>query len=253
MILDTEYFCWPAARSTPSTRCRWWAAAPANASVTTGQAATFAVNATGNPTPTYQWQWNGANLTDNGRVVGSATANLTVNDANAEDAGNYTVVVTNLAGNATSTAASLTVSPPRSPRGRPVSAERRKRAGGRGTVRGRAAQPGALRDEPRRQPHRRTTAVHDDDHRRRHGPTCNCSTACARAWPRRAISPAMSTDLINWQPVPAGEITPLADDDANTGALRGERPGARRRIHLFAFTGQFAVRGGMLFSGVDAF
>jgi rhamnogalacturonyl hydrolase YesR len=200
------------------------AAAPANASVTTGQAATFAVNATGNPTPTYQWQWNGANLTDNGRVVGSATANLTVNDANAEDAGNYTVVVTNLAGNATSTAASLTVSPPAFTAwaaglglsGANALAGAEPFADGLPNLARYAMNLGASPTAAQLPSTTTTTAGGTTDLQLQYRVRKGMATT--------SISPAMSTDLINWQPVPAGEITPLADDDANTARYEASVP-----------------------------
>jgi rhamnogalacturonyl hydrolase YesR len=85
--------------------------APANVTVTSGQTVNLSVQATGNPAPAYQWQLNGANLTDGGRISGSATANLTLANSQLADAGNYTVLVSNLAGNATSNRAVLTVNP----------------------------------------------------------------------------------------------------------------------------------------------
>ncbi len=57
----------------------------------------------------FQWRLNGANLTDNGRITGSAGTNLEIQNLMAGDAGNYDIVVTNLYGAATSQVATLQV------------------------------------------------------------------------------------------------------------------------------------------------
>jgi Immunoglobulin domain/Immunoglobulin I-set domain len=83
---------------------------PANQTVAVGQAATFNVVATGVPTPTYQWQKNGANIS--GAVAASYSTPATV----AGDTGStFDVVVTNSAGSVTSTSATLTVNPVTAP------------------------------------------------------------------------------------------------------------------------------------------
>jgi len=84
---------------------------PANVTVTAGQTANFTVAAGANPAPSCQWQLNGANLTNSTRISGATSANLTITNTQLSDAGNYTVLVSNLAGNATSPAAHLTVNP----------------------------------------------------------------------------------------------------------------------------------------------
>jgi len=71
--------------------------------VTSGQAATFSVSATGLPLPSYQWKLNGTNL------VGQTQATLTISNAQASNAGTYTVAVINSAGTVTSSPAQLTV------------------------------------------------------------------------------------------------------------------------------------------------
>jgi hypothetical protein len=76
---------------------------PMSPRVTEGQSATFAVAATGFPTPAFQWQKNGANIS------GATGASYTITSAQSTDAANYTVVVTNLLGNATSGTAALTI------------------------------------------------------------------------------------------------------------------------------------------------
>jgi hypothetical protein len=70
-----------------------------------GSNATFAVVAVGVPAPTYQWQFNGANL------PGATNASLTVANVASNNAGNYRVAVSNPFGSVTSTAAGLTVYP----------------------------------------------------------------------------------------------------------------------------------------------
>ena len=77
--------------------------APVGVVVSAGQRVLFTVVATGAPAPTYQWQKNGVNL------PGATGASLTLSSAQAADAGSYTVVLTNTAGTATSSAALLTV------------------------------------------------------------------------------------------------------------------------------------------------
>src|SRR5262249_3746823 len=58
---------------------------------------------------TYQWQLNGANLTDSVHISGSRSNILTINAAQLSDEGAYVLVVTNAAGPATSSTVSLTV------------------------------------------------------------------------------------------------------------------------------------------------
>ncbi|MSU67583.1 MAG: hypothetical protein CK538_10535 [Opitutia bacterium] len=77
--------------------------APANVVATAGQRATFTVQATGTPAPAYQWQKNDVNIS------GATASTLVLDPAQSADAGRYTVVLTNIAGTLTSTAASLTV------------------------------------------------------------------------------------------------------------------------------------------------
>ncbi|MGB7218395.1 MAG: immunoglobulin domain-containing protein, partial [Vicinamibacterales bacterium] len=89
---------------------------PTNQTVNAGQNATFTALATGNPTPTYQWQisTNGgtsfSNLANVAPYSGVTTGTLTITGATVGLTGNqYRVVATNSAGTATSTAATLTV------------------------------------------------------------------------------------------------------------------------------------------------
>jgi cyclophilin family peptidyl-prolyl cis-trans isomerase len=64
---------------------------PQSITINNASTATFTVGAS-NAT-SYQWQFNGSNLTDVGNITGSATSALTLEDVNTNQAGNYTVVV----------------------------------------------------------------------------------------------------------------------------------------------------------------
>ena len=68
-----------------------------------GASVTFTVTAGGSLPLSYQWEFNSA------PVPGATNASLTLNDLQPSAAGNYSVTVTNAAGKATSSAASLTV------------------------------------------------------------------------------------------------------------------------------------------------
>ncbi len=76
---------------------------PSNQTVTVGSSVTFTAAASGTPAPAYQWRKNGNNL------AGATNSTFTINPVSAGDAGNYTVFVSNTAGNATSNTATLTV------------------------------------------------------------------------------------------------------------------------------------------------
>lgn len=79
----------------------------------TGEAASFTVAATGTAPLAYRWQrfvsgsWT--DLSDGGRVSGATTATLAISNLQSGDAGQYRAVVTNVAGTATSQAATLAV------------------------------------------------------------------------------------------------------------------------------------------------
>ena len=77
---------------------------PTNSTVVAGSAALFTVTATGFAPLSYQWLFEGTNL------PGATATNHTVSGAMAADAGNYSVVVMNDRGSATSAVAVLTVS-----------------------------------------------------------------------------------------------------------------------------------------------
>lgn len=83
---------------------------PQSQEVVFGETAIFNVGASGVGTLGYQWQKDGADLSDGGRVNGATTAQLQITSVNDDDAGNYRCVVTDDCGVATSDAAALTVS-----------------------------------------------------------------------------------------------------------------------------------------------
>jgi hypothetical protein len=82
---------------------------PDSLTVTNGQTAGLSVMATGTPPLHYQWQLNGAGLTDGGNIAGSSSAALTLSAAGATNAGSYDVVITNLYGTVTSSVVTLNV------------------------------------------------------------------------------------------------------------------------------------------------
>jgi hypothetical protein len=81
-------------------------AEPASASVTAGQTATFSVTASGTAPLSYQWQKNAADIPS--ATAASYTTPVTTTADNGEL---FRVVVSNAAGNITSTSATLTVNP----------------------------------------------------------------------------------------------------------------------------------------------
>lgn len=76
---------------------------PQSQTVTQGQNATFSVSASGTQPMSYQWTFNGANIS------GATASSYTVANAQAGNAGTYAVVVSNSAGSVTSADATLTV------------------------------------------------------------------------------------------------------------------------------------------------
>ena len=79
---------------------------PQDQNVNQGSSASFTVVATGTPAPAYQWRFNGANIN------GATDSSYTRSSAQPADAGSYSVVVTNIAGTATSADAILGVNVP---------------------------------------------------------------------------------------------------------------------------------------------
>lgn len=78
-----------------------------------GTTATFTVGVSGTEPLSYQWYKNGTNqLADGGNILGATSNILTLSNVFGIDRGDYSVVVTNLAGTATSSDATLTVIDP---------------------------------------------------------------------------------------------------------------------------------------------
>ncbi len=76
---------------------------PATQTVKRGEKVTFSVAASGTAPFSYRWQFDGS------PIVGATAPSYTINSAQPAAAGNYAVVVTNVAGSATSSVAKLTV------------------------------------------------------------------------------------------------------------------------------------------------
>jgi hypothetical protein len=82
---------------------------PVDQSVFSGAPASFSVSATGSLPLGYQWQRDGADLADGGRISGAGAATLTIAAAEPEDLGLYAVEVRNAYGWRVSLPAQLTV------------------------------------------------------------------------------------------------------------------------------------------------
>ena len=79
---------------------------PANIAAKLTSNATFAVAAAGLPAPSYQWLFNGTN------IPGATASSYTRTNVQVVDLGNYSVIVSNVAGSITSSNAALTLIPP---------------------------------------------------------------------------------------------------------------------------------------------
>jgi len=82
---------------------------PAGKTVDPGATVTFTVVATGNPTLTYQWRKDAVNISDGEKYSGATSATLTIANVQQTEVGNYSVVVANGVGSATSSGAALAV------------------------------------------------------------------------------------------------------------------------------------------------
>ncbi|HYL16388.1 MAG TPA: N,N-dimethylformamidase beta subunit family domain-containing protein [Terriglobales bacterium] len=85
-------------------------AQPVSQTVTAGQTATFSVTASGTAPLSYQWEKNGTAISDSG---GSSASYTTPATTTSDNGAQFTVVVSNSAGSATSDTATLTVNAPR--------------------------------------------------------------------------------------------------------------------------------------------
>lgn len=81
---------------------------PAGAFVSAGSTVSFTVTATGTLLQ-YQWRKNATNLANGGNVLGATSATLSLGGVQTNDAGNYSVVVSNAGGSVTSSNAPLGV------------------------------------------------------------------------------------------------------------------------------------------------
>ena len=75
---------------------------PQNQSATSGDDVSFYVQVASDTPCLYLWKHNGADLTDGGNVQGSASYNLTLYNVGPDDAGAYSVVVSNSKGSVSS-------------------------------------------------------------------------------------------------------------------------------------------------------
>ena len=88
---------------------------PAAITIVAGSGAQFTVNATGTAPLSFQWSKNGVS------IPGATGGTLTLTNVQPTDAGSYAVVVGNVAGNTTSSAATLTVNVPAAISAQPIS------------------------------------------------------------------------------------------------------------------------------------
>jgi hypothetical protein len=82
---------------------------PTSLTTNTGAMVAFTVDATGTAPLTYQWLGNGTPLVDGANIAGASDSVLTLAGVDETNAGNYSVVVSNLVGSVTSEVATLTV------------------------------------------------------------------------------------------------------------------------------------------------
>jgi len=85
---------------------------PQSQTVAPGASVSFMVAATGTAPLSYQWRFNGVNLTDGGQVRGTTTDVLWLSSVSTWNAGAYDVVVSNYGGAVTSAVANLTFPAP---------------------------------------------------------------------------------------------------------------------------------------------
>jgi hypothetical protein len=84
---------------------------PQSQTVTAGNSVQFSVTASARPGLTYQWQFNGT------AISGATSSSYSLSNAQSGNAGNYSVVVSNILGSVTSSVATLTVNAATSPTG----------------------------------------------------------------------------------------------------------------------------------------
>jgi hypothetical protein len=82
---------------------------PMSQNVMLGASSSFSVNVTGTQPLSFQWMHDGTNLIDGGEFSGSSSSTLTITGVESADAGNYSVVVSNIKGAVTSDSAQLNI------------------------------------------------------------------------------------------------------------------------------------------------
>jgi hypothetical protein len=82
---------------------------PTNQSVVAGNSAVFSATVSGGLPLSYQWRKNGTNVVNGPNIAGATSNVLTLTAVVATNAGNYTLIATNVYGAVTSSVASLTV------------------------------------------------------------------------------------------------------------------------------------------------
>jgi len=82
---------------------------PSSQTLLSGSTVVFTANASGFPTPTYEWHFNGNALSDGNGISGSATASLVISGATTANAGNYYCIANNSAGSLQSGTATLSI------------------------------------------------------------------------------------------------------------------------------------------------
>ncbi|WP_164976230.1 immunoglobulin domain-containing protein [Oleiharenicola lentus] len=82
---------------------------PTNQTANLGNAVFFSAGVEGFPTPSFQWRKNGVNLANTGNIQGANSRTLTISPVALTDAADYSLVISNRLGSATSNAATLTV------------------------------------------------------------------------------------------------------------------------------------------------
>jgi uncharacterized repeat protein (TIGR03803 family) len=86
-------------------------AQPTNLALLVGTTGSFSVSIASNALMFYQWQDNGTNLSDAGKISGSTTSTLTVSSVTSSNVGAYSVILSNAAGVLASSNAFLTIVP----------------------------------------------------------------------------------------------------------------------------------------------
>ncbi len=85
---------------------------PANRLAQTGGTATFSVGAAGTPALQFRWRKNGVDLINGGNIFGAVSSLLIISNVQSGDLGSYSVAVTNTAGYAISSVATLGIGGP---------------------------------------------------------------------------------------------------------------------------------------------